>query len=173
MILMSEHRFTHDDKAKVVCGGDEIRGTINYIFSLEKELKRIRLISYALENVRVIGDTILEEFLYKLALKGVMISVVIGQMPAKEVKKVLLKLRRFGINIYYNRRAHAKIILVEGKGKNYAIIMSANITHGGLYYNYEAGVSLKLSEDVYMKLREYTNDILGNEETVDLVYLNE
>jgi len=157
---------------KVVCGGNEIRSVITNILNSKTIPNRIRIISYSLENVKISDGLKLEDLLSKLAMRGATISIVIGQMPAKKVKRVLVNLNKMGINVYYNRRAHAKIILVEGI-ENYAIIMTANVTHGGLYYNYEAGILMRLSEDIHRKIRDYTNNIIGSEETEDMVNMYE
>jgi phosphatidylserine/phosphatidylglycerophosphate/cardiolipin synthase-like enzyme len=94
---------------------------------------------------------------------GAIVTVVVGNKPRERDIDFYEQLLDEGIEIYYNDKVHAKVILVEGKdGENSALIMSANLTTTGLHYKYEVGVFLSSLEDKsYKKLRAYTSQIVG------------
>lgn len=154
--------------SRILCGGEDIRKALTYTLSVEREPKYVCIISYLLEDVELVNGVTLTALLRKLALKNVAISLVVGRIPEAKTKSRILQLRKLGANVFYNPRAHAKLVLVEGKVENLAIITSANITHGGLYYNYEIGTLLRFSAEDYLRLRGYIIRVIGAEETEEL-----
>ncbi len=154
------------NEIKIACGGSEIRSIICEFLKTDTKIKSLRLITYRLENIRILNNTLLEDLLSALAKRNVIVSVVIGEMPSRKIKSMLLNLYRSGVKIYYNRRAHLKLILSDMEKEKILLVMTANVTHGGLFYNYEVGILFKPAEDsFYQKIREYTNKIIGSEET--------
>lgn len=147
---------------------DQLRQGVYRILSLERDPRRVRLLTLNFSDFELFRGLTLGQIIKRLARKGVKTTVVVGSKPKiggknyQDLADFYEELLDEGVEIYYNDRVHAKVILAEGGKENSALIMSANLTMTGLSYNYEMGVLLSPLEDgEYESLRNYTNDIVG------------
>lgn len=130
-------------------------------------LKRIRVSSLYVENVELKeGRKFLDELL-KIAKNNVEVTILVGQKPQRgHWIRFFENLEAFGINLYYNRLVHSKILLLYGAETKVALIGSSNFTHGGLVLRFEVGVCLSdLADEKFYKLETYFNSVIGSEET--------
>jgi len=159
-------------ESKVLLGNgarNELRESLGEILSLEKHPWRVRMLTLNFSDFELFRGITLREIIKRLARRGVITTIVVGSKPSKKDTTSYEEQIRFyeelldeGVEIYYNDKVHAKVILAEGKTENSALIMSANLTKSGLFYNYEAGVFLSpLKDEDYKSLRNYTSDIVG------------
>jgi phosphatidylserine/phosphatidylglycerophosphate/cardiolipin synthase-like enzyme len=159
-------------RTKVLCGGNEIRQALASALNLMRKPKRVRILCLTIEDVEILNDVRVSEMLLKLLTRDVVVTIIVGEKPGKKKRRFFRKLYEFGANLHYNEKVHAKVVLMEGKKEKLAVIMSANITTGGLHYKHEVGVLLfNLTEFKYEKLRNYSNSILGADETRWLLHV--
>lgn len=157
---------------KILCDGNEIRHALALLLNLTRNPRRVRILCLNIEDVDILNDLRVSRMLLKLLASDVVVTIIVGEKPGKKKRRFFRRLYEFGANLHYNKKVHAKMILTEGKKKNLAVIMSANITRGGLHYKHEVGVLLSdLTEFKYEKLRNYSNGILGAEETRWLLHV--
>ena len=142
---------------------DELRKSIVQILGGKKNFWRVRIFTQNFSNAKLNGRLTLKEIIKSLKSLGAIVTVVVGSKPRENDIEFYEELLDEGVQIYYNDKVHAKLILAEAKdGKNVALVMSANLTNTGLRYKYEVGVHLSYLEDkVYKKLRAYTSQIIG------------
>jgi phosphatidylserine/phosphatidylglycerophosphate/cardiolipin synthase-like enzyme len=140
---------------------NNLREAVKDILSREKNYWRIRILTLNFSDVEL-SSTTLREIIKRHRNKGAKITVVVGSKPEEKDKDFYEELLDEGVEIFFNDKVHAKVILAEEKSKASALIMSANLTRSGLYYNYEAGVLVpSLKRKDYNNLREYTSNIIG------------
>ena len=130
-------------------------------------LNRVRITSLYIENVELTNGNKLLDRLLELVKKGTEVTILIGRRPnLSHWIRFFEELETFGVNLYYNRRIHSKMLLLDCRDEKVVLMSSANYTHGGLHYKHEVGVCLKdLSLGKYNKLGEFFNYVLGSEET--------
>jgi len=153
-----EHRLLLGNGAR-----SDLRESVGGILSIGKNPWRVRMLTLNFSDFELFKGITLREIIKRLARRGVITTIVVGGKPVKEEDKSFCEeLLDEGVEIYFNDRVHAKVILAEGKKENSAIIMSANLTKSGLFYKYEVGVFLSpLNYEDYKSLRDYTSDIVG------------
>lgn len=148
-----------------LCDG-EIATCIDTILKTNR-LRRVRISSLWIENVELVGGNKLLDTLLELVKKGIAVTILIGRKPkVNQWVRFFEKLEQFGIKLYYNRRIHCKMFLLDCFDEKIALISSANYTYGGLHFRYEVGACLKaLSITKYNKLGDFYNYVLGSNET--------
>ena len=153
---------------------NNIRNTlINLIKTYEEDIYRIRLLSYRWEDIKI-NDKKFLDFLKKLAIsRGVTITLITGENPInrkklRKVKKAFRELIKVGVSVFYNKKAHLKLAIIESERKNFIIMMSSNITHGGLYYHYEIGILMIPNTQIYNYIIDYVNEIISDSKAIDI-----
>lgn len=131
---------------ELLCDSDIVKA-VNDALNLT-DFKRVRITSLYIENAELLNDEKLFSVLLGLVKKGITVTILIGQkLKRNHWVRFFEELDSFGIKLYYNRRVHSKMILLDSPNKRVALILSANLTHGGLHYRYESGVYLKYLDD--------------------------
>lgn len=75
-----------------------------------------------------------------------------------------------GARIYWNKRVHAKMILVESGNQRIVLIMSSSLTKTGLHRNYEIGIYFPNAKKlIFDNLNSYITHILQLSTTRPLV----
>ena len=83
----------------------------------------------------------------------------------EESEKLFKTLKDLKAAIYCHRRIHAKIIVVESREENLALVMSSNITPSGMSRNVEVGVLLN-DETCINEINKYLESIIDYGATV-------
>jgi len=90
----------------------------------------------------------------------------VGGLPKKEKdRKFFLKLLDRGAKIYYNKRVHVKLIIVNRRSHQEVLLMTANLTRTGLYRNHEAGILISSDRNFYNKAEKFIIEILKSPAT--------
>ena len=134
--------------------GERHRKTILHL--INKEPKRIRMMSMNFHDTELDGSRTLSKMLKRMLVRGTIVNIIVGENPTKmdfETVDFLQDLMNFGAKIYHHPRIHAKLFLSEGRNNEVDIIItSANFTKGGFYNNFELGCYFSNMEVKYSKI---------------------
>ena len=151
---------------------DEIRDAIRNTLDVRRRAFDVRIMTMNLGDFNLKKDS--DPFLRKINLlvnAGVTVTILIGGREKRfsdEERRFLKELSERGVNIFYDYRAHAKLILVNSNQEKLALITSANFTHTALYVNWEIGVVyFNIREDIYKMFDEYINEKLDMATPID------
>ena len=151
---------------------DEIRDAIRNTLDVRRRAFDIRIMTMNLGDFNLKKDS--DPFLRKINLlvsTGVTVTILIGGREERfsDRERMFLKeLYERGVNIFYDYRAHTKLILVNSNQEKLALITSANFTHTALYVNWEIGVMcFNITEDIYDKFDEYISRRLNIATPID------
>jgi len=121
-----------------------------------------------LRDVNICGQK-LSRIIQHLLTKGTRVTIVVGELPEKEKdKKFFIRLLNGGAKIYYNKRVHVKLILIDRRSYQEVLLMTANLTKTGLYRNYEAGILISRNRNFYNKAERFVKEILKSPTTQPL-----
>jgi hypothetical protein len=157
---------------EILCS-PEISKTVENFLKPDDYL-RVRMTTQNIDNFKFGNGVSLVDKLLALQKDGIIITIVIGKLPGRKDRKHLkrdlfIPLIKKGFYIYYNPKVHLKMILIESKTYKNALLMSSNISRGGLFYRFEVGVSfLCLDEIKFKKLDSFFDHVVGDEETREL-----
>jgi len=148
---------------------DEIRDAIRNTLDVRRRASVVRIMTMNIGDFYLkSGSDLFLTKIYRLLNAGVVVTILIGgrEEKFKSNKELLLLLKdliEWGAKVYYNKRAHAKLILVNSKREKLVLITSANFTKTGLYDNYEIGVGyLNMEENIYKQFERYITEKLVN-----------
>lgn len=80
-------------------------------------------------------------FFIKRLSKTVDVNIITRPPRNIREKEFLMSFSKYGINVYVNRKLHAKSILsLTPKGEGVTVIGSANLTFRGMYRNLELAI---------------------------------
>lgn len=151
---------------------DEIRDAIRNTLDVRRRAFDVRIMTMNLRNVNLKKDSAsLLSKIKELRRAEVVVTILIGGREKRfsdEERRFLKELSERGVNIFYDYRAHAKLILVNSNQEKLALITSANFTHTALYVNWEIGVVyFNIREDIYKMFDEYINEKLDMATPID------
>jgi cardiolipin synthase len=137
-----------DDEIEIIASGEKWLGTgYRSTFSTLKQMINSSKESL-LMTVYILRDHSVIDLMQKALERGVIIDIFASR-DEKTLNKKILSLNQIypDLNIHLtNEMLHSKVMIID---KQKMIIGSANLTHSGLYHNYELGILIENSEIAY------------------------
>jgi phosphatidylserine/phosphatidylglycerophosphate/cardiolipin synthase-like enzyme len=160
---------------KSLCRSYQTRDALKGCFDVRRRPSRVRIVSFQVRDVSFDGGSAVDSLRKKVARllsAGSRVVILIGENPEKfsEPQKEFFKhLVELQARVFYNKRVHAKVTLVESKGEKIAVLGSANLTDKGLYRNIEVNVAISGSSptvlNAYDEISDYIEQVLGQPST--------
>jgi hypothetical protein len=162
--------------------GGEMKELIATSLDYKRKIRSIKISTLSCTNPIIKED---RKFLDLLLAKGSKSEIVIylGVDPVeieKDCPEAAEKLKDLinihGAKIFYNRKIHAKLLLVDGKDEKIIYLSTSNFTEMGFNNNFELGVAFFLKEEseyiVYNIYEKRFIEIL-KKWTLPIVYVDE
>jgi phosphatidylserine/phosphatidylglycerophosphate/cardiolipin synthase-like enzyme len=163
---------------KSLCQSHQTRKAIKNCFDIRRHPSRVRIISFQVRDVPFddeVGANTLQRKVAGLLNAGSKVVILIGEDPKKlsdPQKEFFRRLIDLQAKVFYNKRVHAKVTLVEGTKEKLLVLGSANMTKRGMYHNIEVNVAINNSTsaglDAYDEISGYVDEVLGRASTTPL-----
>lgn len=118
---------------------DDLTDAVRILLDCRRSSRAVRILTHTVADFQVTAGMTFSRMLAQLMASDTTVTLIFGARRIEEpAKDFLRKLQSMGVNVYWNRRMHAKVILAVSSTGAAALIGSANMTQSAMTWSTEA-----------------------------------